>query len=70
MQITSGIHGEVQSHHAVLDRMVDGMGGVSMGLGATVGKFRRVMEDPQGRKTLYIALVMALALFVLYLFWR
>ena len=68
-QVTSGIHGELQNHHAILDKMSQGMSGASLGLGATVGKFRRIMENPQSRKSMYIALVAAVALFVLYLWW-
>jgi len=67
--VTSGIHGELQSHHAILDKMSQGVTGASLGLGATVGKFRRVMENPQSRKTMYIALGATVVLFILYLWW-
>jgi len=70
LQITSGIHGETEAHHAVLDRMAMGMGSVGLGLGGTVGKFRKVMDDPQGRRTVYIALGITAALFLLYIWWR
>ena len=41
-----------------------------MGLGATVGKFKKVMEDPQGRRSVYYGLGITLALFILYLWIR
>ena len=69
-QITSGIHSETQTHHALLDRMAQGFGGAQLGLGATVGKFRKVMDDPQGKRTVYIALGIALVLFLLYVWSR
>ncbi|KAL4544559.1 hypothetical protein Ndes2526B_g00517 [Nannochloris sp. 'desiccata'] len=68
--ITSGIHGETESHHAVLDRMAMGMGSVGLGLGGAVGKFNKVMDDPQGRRTVYIAIGITAALFLLYIWWR
>ncbi len=70
MQITSGIHGEAETHHAVLDRMAQGMGSVGLGLGGTVGKFKKVMDDPQGRQTVYTSLGITAALFLLYIWWR
>ncbi len=70
VQITSGIHGEAQTQHSVLDRMAQGMGGAALGLGASAGKFKRVMEDPQGRRTVYMALGVAVVLFLLYLWAR
>lgn len=41
-QITGNIHGEVESQHKVLDRMAASMGGIQMGLGASVDKFKKV----------------------------
>jgi len=46
------------------------MGGAQLGLGATATKFKRVLEDPQGRKTMYGALGITLLLFLLYLWMR
>ena len=50
--------------------MAQGMGSVGLGLGGTVGKFKKVMDDPQGRRTVYTALGITMALFLLYLWWR
>jgi hypothetical protein len=47
-----------------------GMGSVGLGLGGTVGKFKKVMDDPQGRRTVYTALGITGALFLLYIWWR
>ncbi len=38
-----------------------------MGIDATVGKFKRVMDNPQGRRSVYLAVGGAMLLFVLYL---
>eukprot|EP00890_Picochlorum_soloecismus_P000524 jgi/Picsp_1/1472/NSC_04950-R1_qc- bet1 mbet1 family len=65
--ITSSIHGEVSAQHTVLDRMAQGVGGVQMGLQGTVTKIQRVMEGPEGRKIIYIALAIVVIIFVLYL---
>ena len=69
-QITAGIHAEADSHHALLDRMSRGIGGAQLGLGATVAKVKKVMDDAQGRKTVYMALGVTFALFILYLWAR
>lgn len=42
VQITGNIHQEVDSQHAVLDRMAQSMGGIQLGLGASVNKFKTV----------------------------
>lgn len=69
--ITSNIHGEVDSQHQILDRMAQSMGGIQLGLGASVDKFKKVMNEPQGRKMVYMAGGAALLLFILYLWlWR
>jgi hypothetical protein len=46
------------------------MGGLRLGLGGTVGKFKKVMEDPGGRRTVTYAAGAALLLFILYLAMR
>ena len=51
----------------LLGLQTEGMGGVRLGLGNTVVKFRKVMEDPQGRRKIIIALGISIMLFLLYL---
>lgn len=68
--VTAGIRGEVQEHHALLDRMAMGMTGLQLGLGATVSKLQTVMRDPNRRPTFLAAIGLAFALFFLYLYLR
>lgn len=68
--VTAGIRGEVQEHHALLDRMSMGMTGLQLGLGATVSKLQTVMRDPNRRPTFLAAIGLAFALFFLYLYLR
>jgi hypothetical protein len=42
LQITSNIHGEVDSQHKILDRMAQSISGIQLGLGASVDKFKKV----------------------------
>jgi len=47
-----------------------GMGGAHLGLGAATGKFKKVMADPQGRQTMFMAVGITVALFLLYMWMR
>jgi hypothetical protein len=47
-----------------------GMGGLQLGLGASASKFKKVMNEPRGRQTVYMAGGGALFLFLVYLWLR
>ncbi|PRW20714.1 bet1-like SNARE 1-1 isoform X1 [Chlorella sorokiniana] len=68
--ITSGIHGEVESQHRLLDSMALSMGGVQLSLRATADKMSRVLSEPARRRQVYWAAGGALLLFLLYLWLR
>ncbi|PSC74744.1 bet1-like SNARE 1-1 isoform X2 isoform A [Micractinium conductrix] len=65
--ITTGIHGEVESQHRLLDNMAFSMGGVQLSLRATADKMTKVMSEPQKRRMVYMAGAAAMLLFFLYL---
>lgn len=44
------------------------MGGAGLGLQGAVGRFKKVMEEPQQRKLFLLAAGAVVVLFVLYLF--
>lgn len=70
VQITSGIHSEVETHHSLLDKMTINIGGAQIGIGATVKKVSKVMENPQGRRTVYIAVSIVLIMFFFFIWAR
>ncbi|KAL6772437.1 BET1 [Auxenochlorella protothecoides x Auxenochlorella symbiontica] len=68
--ITSGIHAEVEEHHTVLDNMSMSMSGIQLGLRASANKFKQVMNGPQGRSYILYGGVLAVVLFIMYLWYR
>ncbi|KAL4450583.1 hypothetical protein ABPG77_000939 [Micractinium sp. CCAP 211/92] len=65
--ITSGIHGEVESQHRLLDSMALSMGGVQLSLRATADKMVKVMSEPQKRRVVFMGSGAVVLLFLLYL---
>ncbi|PSC68773.1 bet1-like SNARE 1-1 isoform X2 [Micractinium conductrix] len=65
--ITTGIHGEAESQHRLLENMALSMDGVQLSLRATADKMAKVMSEPQKRRMVYMAGAAAVLLFFLYL---
>jgi len=67
LKMTIGIHSEVESQHALLDGMSDGMATARAGLAAAALRFRRVFDTPRGRSRATAAAGAAGLLFLLML---
>ncbi|CAL5225891.1 g8678 [Coccomyxa viridis] len=66
-KVTSDINAEVDSQNRVLDNMGSSMGGVQIGLGAAVTRFKRVFDDPKKKRNLILVLGVTMGLFIIYL---
>ncbi|CAK0783925.1 hypothetical protein CVIRNUC_007126 [Coccomyxa viridis] len=66
-QVTGNINAEVDSQNRVLDNMGSSIGGVQIGLGAAVTRFKRVFDDPKKKRNLMLVLGVTLGLFIVYL---
>ncbi|KAK9821837.1 hypothetical protein WJX74_002997 [Apatococcus lobatus] len=65
-QLTSGIKGEVDSHHRLLDNMASDMTGSSAGLAGTFRRFKSVFEAPRERQSALVIVGCVGVLLVIY----
>ncbi|CAL8466426.1 g5962 [Coccomyxa elongata] len=66
-QMTNNINSEVSNQNRTLDNLGSSMGGVQIGLGAAVTRFKRVFEDPKKKRNFILVVSITAALFFLYL---
>eukprot|EP00210_Caulerpa_lentillifera_P000720 g697.t1 len=65
-QITTGIRNDVEAQNLLLNNVDDRMSTVQSGLAGVVGKFKKTLETPEGKRKLTIIGIITIVLLIIF----